>query len=465
MRIVAADSKAQHLGIAAGLTLADARARVPGLGVLPYQPDADADLLVRIANGCERYTPMVALDPPATIQLDITGCTHRFRGGEEGLARDAARRLTRMGFTVAWRCAGTPDAASALAQYACHSVGELPVESLRMDAGTHAALRRAGLCNIADLSDRPLAPLAARFGEMLVRRLARLNGEDVRITPRRQPPEIVAEAHFAEPLTRSEDVLAVLADLGADVAAQLSTRDLGGRRFEAVLFRADGHVAWLGVDTASATRDMALIGRLFRERVDSLRDPLDPGFGYDLVRLGVPVLSVLAPQQLQLAGKADMNADLAALLDRLAIRLDSRRLHRFQPRDSHLPERAAILCPVHQRADDEWPSATRDDPPLRPLQLFDPPQPIEAVAEIPDGPPRQFRWRRQSHHVVRYEGPERIAAEWWRRKAGHNPGEGGLTRDYYRVEDAQGRRFWVFRHGLYADERTSPRWYLHGLFA
>lgn len=58
-----------------------------------------------------------------------------------------------------------------------------------------------------------------------------------------------------------------------------------------------------------------------------------------------------------------------------------------------------------------------------------------------------------------YEGPERIAAEWWRRRDNK-----GLTRDYYRVEDVQGRRYWLFRHGLY-DEKDGPRWYIHGLFA
>ena len=99
------------------------------------------------------------------------------------------------------------------------------------------------------------------------------------------------------------------------------------------------------------------------------------------------------------------------------------------------------------------------EPPTRPFHLFDPPQPIEVIAEVPDGPPHQFRWRRATHAVRRYEGPERIAAEWWRRRD-----NGGLTRDYYRVEDVHGRRYWLFRHGLY-DEKPDPRWYIHGVFA
>ena len=97
------------------------------------------------------------------------------------------------------------------------------------------------------------------------------------------------------------------------------------------------------------------------------------------------------------------------------------------------------------------------DPPLRPLHLFDPPQPIEVVAEVPDGPPHRFRWRRDLHEVRRFEGPERIAGEWWRQEA--------PTRDYFRVEDAEGRRFWMFREGLFQVETTHPRWFVHGLFA
>ena len=106
-----------------------------------------------------------------------------------------------------------------------------------------------------------------------------------------------------------------------------------------------------------------------------------------------------------------------------------------------------------------WTATEPGEPPLRPFHLFDPPQPIEVIAEVPDGPPHQFRWRRATHAVRRYEGPERIAAEWWRRRD-----NGGLTRDYYRVEDVHGRRYWLFRHGLY-DEKPDPRWYIHGVFA
>ncbi len=106
------------------------------------------------------------------------------------------------------------------------------------------------------------------------------------------------------------------------------------------------------------------------------------------------------------------------------------------------------------------PDAARADlsGPARPLRLLDYPEPAEAVAEVPDGPPLRFRWRRVTHLVLRAEGPERIAAPWWR--------EDGLspTRDYFRVETVEGHRFWLFRAGLYGTGPNLPAWYVHGQF-
>jgi protein ImuB len=94
----------------------------------------------------------------------------------------------------------------------------------------------------------------------------------------------------------------------------------------------------------------------------------------------------------------------------------------------------------------------------RPLRLLSRPEPIEDVfALVPDGPPVRFRWRRALHEVVASEGPERIEGAWWSE-------DGGPTRDYFRVEDKAGLRFWLFRAGLYRD-KAAPRWFLHGMYA
>jgi protein ImuB len=462
LQVIATDARAQALGIDCGMPFANARARVPELVSLPHDSIADSMLLDWLADGCDRYTPMVALAPPYGLILDITGCTHLFVNGEEGLQRDLVSRLARHGLSATTAFASTPDAALALAQYGAENIRDLPVTAMPLPDDAHSALRRAGLYTLGDIADRPTAPVAARFGEKATELLARLLGEkDIRITPRRTPPALVVDQNFAEPIAREKDVLATLDDLAAKLAVHLSERGAGGRRFDASLFRSDGHVARLSIETSTPARDTALLNRLFRERLSSLSDPLDPGFGYDLIRLAVPVTEPLAPEQLQLEGGTLAQAEVAALIDRLSVRLGRNRLRRLSAGDSHIPEQASLSLPVAEGTPpSRWSQPEAEEPPLRPLYLFNPPQRILVMAEVPDGPPRRFRWRRTMHDVARFEGPERIAAEWWKRR-----NMKGLTRDYYRVEDQRGRRFWLFRHGLYGNEQVNPDWYLHGLFA
>ncbi len=461
IRLAAVDARALALGIVPGLTLADARARVPELATIAHDTAADAALLDWLADACDRYSPSVANDPPQGLVLDITGCAHPY-GNEAGLLDDLARRLQRHGLTARLACAATPDGALALARYGGGHIRALPVAALRVDEETHLSLRRAGLKTIGDVAARPRPPLAARFGAILPTLLAQLLGEvDIRIVPRRRLPAVAVEARFAEPVARTDYVLDVIDRLVGEAADELGKRGNGGRRFEVALFRSDGHVARLRVATGAPARDPAILARLFRERIDALADPLDPGFGYDLVRLAVPVIEPMAIPQLQLDGGAVTDSELAALIDRLSTRLGRNRVRRLHAGDSHIPEQAALELAIGEAGPPvPWLACEPGEPPLRPLHLFDPPQRIEVMAEVPDGPPRRFRWRRIQHDVTRHEGPERIAAEWWRRSDGK-----GLTRDYYRVEDARGRRFWLFRHGLYGTEKANPDWYLHGLFA
>ena len=239
---------------------------------------------------------------------------------------------------------------------------------------------------------------------------------------------------------------------------RLDQTGLGGRAFEAGFYRVDGEMRRLVVRTGRPTRDVSATLRLFRERMAALAAPLDPGFGFDQMRMSVPWTQALAPTQQGLERETPGEEAFIRLIDQLTARLGPEAVLRFEPFASHIPERAARLVPAGARHGDEtWPDLDPDDPPLRPLQMFDPPQPVETLAEVPDGYPLKFRWRRVLHEVTRAEGPERISGEWWRA-----PGQ--RTRDYYRVEDRDGRRFWLFRQGLYG-ETSEPRWFIHGLFA
>lgn len=461
LRIVAADATAMAAGLAPGLALAEARARVPDVIVRDANPAADMAWLRRIADICDRYTPLVALDPPDALLLDITGVDHLF-GGPAGLIDDVRAHMARTGMTMRHGLAATPEAAWALARYGGEEISALPVAALRLGTQTHTALRRAGLKTIGDLASRPTAPLTARFGADATAMLERMLGRaDSRITPIRTVAEIIVARRFAEPVTHRSNVLASIAAMVADASGQLEHRGLGGRTFALRLFRSDGAICSLNVSTSRPERKSSVVMRLFAEQVGALADPLDPGFGFDLMRLSVPQTEPLGTTQLTLddaaSGQSMQGDTLTSLVDRLAARVGRGRIRRLIPIDSHVPEQGVIAVPSMDRPPPQIQSPRPANP--RPVHLFDPPQRVTVIAEVPDGAPQRFRWRGRLHEVVRAEGPERIATPWWQERPS------GLTRDYYRVEDSQGRRYWLFRHGLYDRETAQPAWYVHGVFA
>lgn len=470
MRLAALDPASAGTGLTIGMTLADARARIPHLRVATMDRAADDTCLHQCAAASERFTPLVALDGHDGLMLDITGCAHLF-GGEAGLRAEALGRLDRAGFTVRATVAGTPDAAHALVRFGAVDIvapgGEaqaavgLPVAALEAGAETAIALVRAGLKTLGALAARPTKILSARFGADLGARLERILGRhDLRITPLRAPPDCMVERHFPEPMTALLALEEVLERLAGDVCAVLEQRGAGGRRFTADLFRCDGAVRHLAVETSAPCRDVAAIMRLIRMRIETLADPLDPGFGFDAMRLAVSSVEVLGAVQVSLDGRAVEDGAISDLVDRLIVRFGRERVLRFVAGDSHDPVRAGGIEPVMAASVPVvTPAPEPGEPPLRPLQLFARPQPIETLAEVPDGPPLRFRWRRVLHEIARSEGPERIAPEWWLFGDPAPP-----TRDYYRIEDTFGRRFWVFREGMHG-EGTPPRWYMHGLFA
>jgi protein ImuB len=462
--LAAVDQQARELGLAIGMTLADARTRVPELIAFDRDELADQRWLERLADDCIRYTPMVALDAPNGLILDITGCAHLW-GCEAGLAVEVGQRMAKLGMTMRHAFTCTPFAAHALARFTAAEIRQLPVAALELAPDVTQGLLRAGLKTVGDMTVRPMAGIAARFGSETVTRLRGLLGETLNpITPHVKPTPIRAERRFAEPVTQTEHALEVLGELAVETVRQLERVEAGGRRFEAIFFRSDGLERSLIVQTSQPTRNPALVIRLMDERIEGLSDPIDPGFGFDLIRLSVPSVEPLAAAQLGL-GSATRETEIAALIDRLSTRLGRHRVQRFIPQNTHVPEQMQLTLSAIEAGSPTavWSLSPMGEPPLRPLHLFDPPQPIEVLAEVPDGPPHRFRWRRKQHEVRRFEGPERIASEWWKRQDGavDRP---GLTRDYYRIEDIRGRRFWVFRHGLY-EENPDPRWYLHGLFA
>jgi protein ImuB len=470
-RLTAVDATAAELGLKPGLALAEARARYPDLAVVAEHATDDRRLLDGIADWCQRYTPLLAVDPPDGLLLDIAGCAHLY-GGEDGLLADLLARMAGFGFAARAAVASTIGAAFALARFGPAGIiapGEerttlapLPIAALRLPEETVVALRRVGLKRIGDVLDLPRAPLAARFGEDVLRQLARALGtEREPLTPILPVAAYVVEQPFAEPIAREDDVLHVIARLAARLEPVLERRGEGARCIELALFRTDGAVRRIVVATSRPVSDPPGIRALYVERLASLADPLDPGFGFDLARLSVLAAEPCPPEQIGLGKRAD-EADLDRLIDRLSARLGARRVTRLIANDSHIPEVATAAVPAQAgvapangwAAFRRFRNAVALSP--RPLRLLAKPEPIEAIATVPDGPPVRFRWRRVLHEIIAADGPERIEGAWWSE-------EGGPARDYFRVEDKAGLRFWVFRAGLYR-LTAQPQWFLHGTF-
>jgi protein ImuB len=495
-RIAAACATAQGLGIAPGLTLADARALNPQVRAHPADAAADARALAALADWCGRYTPWTAMarggmggDGPGGgglgsdhgLFLDVSGCAHLF-GGEGALLGDLVARVRGLGFACRAGLGPSPGAAWALARFAGEAdeggaiappdgaaevLAGFPVRALRLSQATAEGLERVGLRRVGELYALPRGALARRFGEGLTRRLDEALGR-VRepISPRRPVARWRERLALPEPIGQSEDIAAGLRHLLDGLCRRLERDHRGARRLDLALYLCDGEVRRVTIGTSRPAREPEHLFRLFAEHLDGL--DLGPGVevpGVEVMVLAAPVTDPLSALQLSLAPgrrrrEGPAEADLGALVDRLGNRLGAANVVRLAPRASHVPERACrTVAPLEPAATAPWPDAD-----TRPLRLFERAQEIEAVAEVPDGPPLLFRWRRVIHRVARAEGPERIAPEWWRAEALRDP----ASRDYYRVEDAEGRRFWLYRHGLYrppgGGAQPAPRWYLHGVF-
>lgn len=508
-RLAALNSHARAAGLRVHMRLADARALLPALVTTAVEPESDRRLIEQLASWCDRYTPWVAIDPlgdalrgaalaePDAVQvcsaggfggdagllLDVTGCGHLFGEGETGeraLMADLVQRLARHDFTCRAAMADTAGAAWALARYAekqadlyCPSNGQreaiagLPVDGLRLDPPILETFLKLGLRRIGDLYPLPRAPLQRRFGDQPLARLDQALGKlNEPIEPRRPPPAFRTRMAFAEPIGRPEDIAAATSRLTASLCGQFEKASVGARKLELALYRVDGSVDRTAIGTSRPNRDAPKLLKLFEEKLGEL----DPGFGVELMILGAPEVEEWTGAQDSLPETGapsrsswgeDGTIDLA---DRLALRLGAENVVRLAPRDSHLPDRVQVPVSISTPVPDGAWARLASLKGARPTRLLQRPEPIDVTAMMPDEPPRQFQWRRHAHRVVRVEGPERIADEWWRPRSNGRVMPANIVppvRDYYRVEDNDGARFWLFRDGM----QNSAKWFLHGFCA
>jgi protein ImuB len=469
-RLSAVSGEAARLGLRTGQKATDAMALVPDLTTAEAEPDVDGAALTALVDWCVRFSPAVAADPPDGLFLDISGVAHLW-GGEAELLADFRARLLAGGLPFRLAIADTPGAAWALAHYGrdgtiappgaqAELLKPLPPAALRLEPEVAAQIERLGLRRLGQLMDIPRAPLGRRFGAGALARLDQALGRAAEALSFRRPPTPwFARLAFVEPISTPEDMARVTLDVTAKLCARLEAESHGARRFEIAFHRVDGRALPLAVGLSLAGRDARRIARLFQPRLETV----DPGFGIESVTLAAYEVEPVGARQVRIeAGLSHAVEDgLAPLVDRLVNRLGPERVWRAVPVESHVPERAVGReAPLGAPAPDSRPW-DRETP--RPVRLFRRPEPLEQVVALtPDDPPRRFHWRGRLHEVRRAEGPERIGEEWWRREIGEV--SVAHIRDYYRVEDAEGGRFWLFRVGLYGDPAAPPKWWLHGLF-
>ena len=462
--IHAVTQAAAERGARAGSRLTDARAIDPALVAVPADPAGDEALLERLARWAGRWSPLVEVDGANALRLDVTGIAHLF-GGERKLVADVQTRFAVAGLSTRVAMAPTAAAAWALAHYGdataviCGKntgakLADLPVAALRLPPEATRTLERLGLKTVGMLAGIERRSLARRFRDAdnpvdaLDRALGR-KPEPLTAVPSHRPPRALLK--LEEPATHPEAPMQALERLIPDLVQQLQRRHLGARRLTLIGFRVDGSTGVVSVATSIPSREPKHLHRLIADKAAAL----DPGFGFDAFALEASWAEALASAQDSLVGEPSGEREVARLVDRLSVKLGPDKVRRPQPYESHLPERASGWRPALEKAEPVGTTPTL----IRPQRMLDRPEAIAVVYATPEGVPRRFVWRRAVHDIARVEGPERIAPEWWRERST------ARLRDYYRVEDQAGRRYWIYREGLIGDGRGGlPEWYMHGLF-
>lgn len=463
--VLAANIAAQAAGLHVGMAAATAQVLVPGLLIRPADPAADAAALNRLALWVLRhYAPIAAGDPPDGIVIDTTGADH-LHGSEAAMLSTMIERLEASGFVARAAIADTWGAAHALARYTDRpiqivppgstvaAIAPLPIAALRLPPTMIAELRTLGFAHLTDLMVAPRAPLTLRFGPEVVRRLDQALGRVAEvIDPIRPAALIEVRRNFPEPIAAAETIARYIGKLVVQLCTMLEANGLGARHLDLICHRIDRRAQAVRVSTAVPTRDVKRLIRLLHDKIETI----DPGFGIETLDLAATLAEPFNMKQHTSTPVEDAVPDVSDLIDVLANRVGEHRVYRAEPVVTDVPERSVRRIPaLTPETGATWPTQWP-----RPPRLLTPPEPIETVALLPDHPPVSFTWRGIRRRVKRADGPERVFGEWWKRDA-----ELAAVRDYFRVEDDSGERFWIFRAGDGQDSATgSQRWFLHGVF-
>ncbi|MGN6097310.1 MAG: Y-family DNA polymerase [Bosea sp. (in: a-proteobacteria)] len=463
--VQAVNAAARAAGLRVGMQAAKAQALVPGLLVEDADLAADGRELDRLAVWLhQRVAPVVAPDPPDGIVIDTTGAD-QLHGGENDMLDAIIGRLALSGVEARAAIADTWGTAYGLARHVSPSpvvappghgaepMMVLPIEALRLPLRMTTDLRGLGFEKAGDLIAQPRAPLALRFGPELGRRIAHALGEAPEPIIAIRPPDLTeVRRAFAEPIGAAETIARYIGQLVGQMCERLEAKGLGARRLDLVCHRVDRGLQTVRVGLARPVCDPKALARLLREKIEDI----EPGFGIEIMTLAATLAEPLVQQQTTSSLVDESVPDVGGLIDILANRVGARAVFRLAPVASDVPERSVRrIAALTEETGATWPGHWP-----RPARLLPRPEPVETMALLPDHPPAWFHWRGIRRRVRRADGPERVFGEWWKREA-----EMVAVRDYFRVEDEAGERYWLFRAGDGEDQATgSHRWFLHGVF-
>jgi len=458
--IITQNSLAEKHGVCAGMTAADAKVIAPGLQLFEDKPGHNLKLLKHLAEWFLRYTPYVMLDPPDGLLLDVTGCT-QLKGSEHEYLKDIGSRLQALGYTIRPGMADTIGCAWAVAH--CAETGlivapggqrnalmPLPPAALRLPNTLLVRLNQLGFYTIGDFIHMPKSVIRRRFENHLVLRLYQALGQEPEfLIPLQEPVPYSERYPILEPIRTREAIEYAVHALIDRLCKRLYSEGLGLRSAILTYLRIDGKSGQLSIGTNHPSQRTDHIFKLFSQHFDQIA----PALGIELFILDATKTEpAIDKQSLLWSGKPDSKSELVAeLLDNIAARVGASNIHRYLPQERYLPEGVAKNTrDLAAAPESDW----REDKP-RPLQLLDPPEAIEAMALTPDYPPRQYIHRKDRHIIANADGPERIECAWWEQPQPY--------RDYFIVEDEEGRRYWVY--STPDDHPEHPqRWFLHGYF-
>ena len=461
MMVTATNKLAAKEGIEAGMAVADARAIYPALEVLDDRPELSDKLLKGIAKWCIRYTPVVAIDLPDGLILDASGCAHLW-GGDAAYVKDIIARLKQLGYAVKAAMADTIGAAWAVTHY-CQNIMivasneqsttllDLPAPALRLDPSITERLQKLGLGEISSFMHLPKPSLRRRFGQQLLLRLHQALGlEEEPIVSLEPVMEFQERLPCMDPIVHAKGIEIAIERLLQTICGRLQKEGKGLRKAILHCHRIEGKIEQIEIGTHRPSSSVQHLFSLFEIKISSIT----PGLGIELFIMDAPVVEISIPVQEALWNTTSSldAAPLSELLDRIEGKLGPGHIFRYMPDEHYWPERSCKpATSIHEKLTIPW----KNDRP-RPLQILNHPERIEVTAPIPDYPPMLFRYKGKLHKIMKADGPERIEQEWWLQEGKH--------RDYYAVEDEDGRRYWLFRLGHY-DAAKTYEWFMHGFFA